>query len=81
MNFKNNIALSLSFNLGAKMRSDFVMMPHDDPLLVEKKAILVKAKAGDLLLWDSRTVHCNTPGTYIYISSLTISSLITSSLI
>eukprot|EP01052_Picozoa_sp_SAG31_P001852 SAG31_NODE_62_length_28678_cov_21.548270_23_plen_183_part_00 len=24
---------------------------------------LVTAKAGSLVLWDSRTVHCNTPGT------------------
>ena len=27
-----------------------------------RRKILVTAKAGDLILWDSRTVHCNTPG-------------------
>lgn len=24
--------------------------------------LLVKCKAGDLVVWDSRCVHCNTPG-------------------
>eukprot|EP00300_Choanocystis_sp_HF-7_P001523 c11232_g1_i1.p1 GENE.c11232_g1_i1~~c11232_g1_i1.p1 ORF type:complete len:133 (-),score=27.24 c11232_g1_i1:18-416(-) len=27
--------------------------------------ILVCARAGDAILWDSRTVHCNAPGTAI----------------
>lgn len=39
---------------------DFVMVRSDDPVLSEG-AKLVCARAGDLLLWDSRTVHCNTP--------------------
>eukprot|EP00913_Durusdinium_trenchii_P014018 g13163.t1 len=40
---------------------DFVPISVNDPIL-EKGPVLVAAKAGDLILWDSRTVHCNTPG-------------------
>eukprot|EP00008_Paramoeba_atlantica_P014387 CAMPEP_0201497946 /NCGR_PEP_ID=MMETSP0151_2-20130828/68526_1 /ASSEMBLY_ACC=CAM_ASM_000257 /TAXON_ID=200890 /ORGANISM="Paramoeba atlantica, Strain 621/1 / CCAP 1560/9" /LENGTH=317 /DNA_ID=CAMNT_0047889133 /DNA_START=90 /DNA_END=1043 /DNA_ORIENTATION=- len=44
------------------MRADFIPLQSFDPLFnTPKKRLLVKAKAGDLLLWDSRTVHCNTP--------------------
>eukprot|EP00747_Dinoflagellata_sp_TGD_P165189 gnl/TRDRNA2_/TRDRNA2_186158_c0_seq1.p1 gnl/TRDRNA2_/TRDRNA2_186158_c0~~gnl/TRDRNA2_/TRDRNA2_186158_c0_seq1.p1 ORF type:complete len:428 (-),score=72.79 gnl/TRDRNA2_/TRDRNA2_186158_c0_seq1:161-1417(-) len=39
----------------------FVQVQPGDPVL-ELGARLVCAKAGDLLLWDSRCVHCNTPG-------------------
>ncbi len=45
----------------AKTMHDFVPVKRDDPLLQNGDAILVCAKAGDLILWDSRTVHCNTP--------------------
>lgn len=40
---------------------DFVLVPEPDinPLICGGK--LVQCKAGDLVLWDSRTVHCNTP--------------------
>ncbi|CAJ1380827.1 unnamed protein product [Effrenium voratum] len=38
---------------------DFVPVSVDDPILQD--AALVLAEAGDLILWDSRTVHCNTP--------------------
>lgn len=34
----------------------------DDELLTGYQPILVGCKAGDLVLWDSRTIHCNTPG-------------------
>lgn len=44
----------------AKSMGDFVPVPVDDPVLSEG-ANLVCAQAGDLVLWDSRTVHCNTP--------------------
>merc|ERR1712107_64463 len=39
---------------------DFVQVPHENPLrrLPQK---LVTCKAGDIVLWDSRCVHCNTP--------------------
>ena len=46
-------------DLGGK---DFVLLPPSDPLL-SKPGKLVTALAGDLVLWDSRTVHCNTPAT------------------
>uniref|UniRef100_A0A7S2S489 Uncharacterized protein n=1 Tax=Rhizochromulina marina TaxID=1034831 RepID=A0A7S2S489_9STRA len=39
---------------------DFVRVPEEDPLL-SSRAGLVLAKAGDLILWDSRTIHCNMP--------------------
>jgi hypothetical protein len=38
---------------------DFVPMPPHDPLVAAGK--LVVCEAGDLVLWDSRTVHCNSP--------------------
>eukprot|EP00388_Colpodella_angusta_P035514 GDKK01036206.1.p1 GENE.GDKK01036206.1~~GDKK01036206.1.p1 ORF type:complete len:422 (-),score=31.49 GDKK01036206.1:102-1367(-) len=44
----------------AKMDIDYVSIPRNDPVLTSEQAILVCAKAGDLILWDSRTVHCNT---------------------
>jgi hypothetical protein len=31
-------------------------------LPIQLQPILVTASAGDLILWDSRTVHCNAPG-------------------
>uniref|UniRef100_A0A0G4FG15 Phytanoyl-CoA dioxygenase n=1 Tax=Chromera velia CCMP2878 TaxID=1169474 RepID=A0A0G4FG15_9ALVE len=42
-------------------KTDFVPVPHEDPIM-SPGGRLVLCKAGDLLLWDSRTVHCNTPG-------------------
>jgi len=44
----------------SKMDVDYVSIPKNDPVLTSEQAILVCAKAGDLILWDSRTVHCNT---------------------
>ena len=39
------------------------MLPPNDPLLLPPHAPphLVCCAAGDAILWDSRTVHCNTP--------------------
>jgi hypothetical protein len=39
---------------------DYVAIKQHDPVL-DNAGLLVYAKAGDLILWDSRTVHCNTP--------------------
>ena len=39
---------------------DFVTIPMKDSLLQTYDGILIAAKAGDLILWDSRTIHCNT---------------------
>ena len=41
-------------------RRNFVIVPTDFAVLQHDK-ILPKLKAGDLLLWDSRTIHCNCP--------------------
>jgi len=42
---------------------DWVPIHSQDPLMSEPFVNkLVNAKAGDLCLWDSRTVHCNSPG-------------------
>lgn len=40
---------------------DFVPVQPGDPVF-DLGARLVCARAGDLVLWDSRCVHCNTPG-------------------
>jgi len=42
---------------------DFVPLPTTDRVFQDfsNSAVLVQCKAGDLCLWDSRTVHCNTP--------------------
>ena len=47
----------------ARGTHDFVSIPVDDQLWKEfpDGGVLVRCKAGDLCLWDSRTVHCNTP--------------------
>ncbi len=46
----------------ADTKRDFVYLETTDPIITENQAILPLAKAGDLILWDSRVVHCNTPG-------------------
>lgn len=44
----------------ADKMGDHVPIPYNDPVL-RYGSRLICAKAGDLILWDSRTVHCNTP--------------------
>ena len=40
----------------------FLMVPADDPVLAKaQRPHLVRVRAGDAILWDSRTVHCSTP--------------------
>jgi hypothetical protein len=39
---------------------NFVPVPRDFPVLSEAQVIPV-CKAGDMVLWDSRSIHCNTP--------------------
>lgn len=43
---------------------DYVRIHGDDPLLwgaIVSRPRLVACRAGDLVLWDSRTIHCNSP--------------------
>lgn len=40
---------------------DHFRFPADDPQLAATPPIMPHLEAGDLLLWDSRTVHCSSP--------------------
>ncbi len=40
---------------------DHFRYPADDPQLLSTPPIMPHLEAGDLLLWDSRTVHCSSP--------------------
>ena len=40
---------------------DHFRFPKDDPNLTENQPIMCHMEAGDLLLWDSRTIHCSAP--------------------
>ncbi len=41
---------------------DHFRFPKEDPLFLDNEPITCHMEAGDLLLWDSRTVHCSSPG-------------------
>jgi len=45
------------------MAGDFIRIPKHSPLLNSKnyKKILLSTRSGDLVLWDSRTIHCSSP--------------------
>jgi ectoine hydroxylase-related dioxygenase (phytanoyl-CoA dioxygenase family) len=46
----------------SKMNEDYIPLdPIEEPLLQSGKGMLLCVQAGDLILWDSRTIHCNTP--------------------
>ena len=38
-------------------------LPNDDPKLSSKPAVMCHMEPGDMLLWDSRTIHCSNSGT------------------
>jgi hypothetical protein len=38
----------------------FLHAPPDDPNLALGRPVFVRANAGDMVVWDSRTLHCNT---------------------
>lgn len=40
---------------------NYLRIPDIHPLLQELPPRLIKCKAGDLVVWDSRCIHCNTP--------------------
>ncbi|CAF3772021.1 unnamed protein product [Rotaria sordida] len=44
-----------------KERANFCRVRRNHPLLKQFKPRLVKCKAGDLVVFDSRCIHCNTP--------------------
>lgn len=41
---------------------DHFRFPSDDPRLAATPPIMCHLEAGDMILWDSRTVHCSSPG-------------------
>ncbi len=41
---------------------DHFRFPKNDPLLADTQPIMPNLHPGDLLLWDSRTIHCSAPG-------------------
>lgn len=44
----------------AQDTGDYISIPEKHPLLQQPRK-LVSCRAGDLVLWDSRLIHCNTP--------------------
>ncbi len=50
-----------------KNSGDFVKVPDTHPIMNQGKTLgkLVHCRAGDMVLWDSRTVHSNSPATAI----------------
>ena len=46
----------------AHAQGDFLIVPDGDPLLRDAAGFhLLRVAPGDLILWDSRTIHCNCP--------------------
>jgi hypothetical protein len=41
---------------------DHFRFPADDPRLQATPPVMCHMEAGDMMLWDSRTVHCSSPG-------------------
>ena len=41
---------------------DHFRFPKDDPQLADTQPIICHMEAGDMMLWDSRTIHCSSPG-------------------
>ena len=41
---------------------DHFRFPTDDPQLQDTPPLMAHMEAGDMMLWDSRTVHCSSPG-------------------
>ena len=44
---------------------DHFRFPNDDPKLSSQKPIMCHMEAGDMLLWDSRTIHCSNSGSLL----------------
>ncbi|KAJ1636256.1 hypothetical protein T492DRAFT_960676 [Pavlovales sp. CCMP2436] len=56
---------------GTPRSQQFLMVSPDDPVLTASPPRLIRCKAGDSVVWDSRTVHCNTPGGAQRLSTVT----------
>lgn len=41
---------------------DHFRFPADDPRLHDTPPVMCHMEAGDMMLWDSRTIHCSSPG-------------------
>lgn len=50
---------------------DHFRFPADDPQLAATPPIMSHLEAGDMFLWDSRTIHCSSPGHPAAANSLT----------
>ena len=44
----------------AESQGDFLPVPEGDPIIAGG-GVLLRAAPGDLILWDSRLIHCNSP--------------------
>ena len=44
---------------------DHFRFPNDDPKLSSQKPIMCHMEVGDMLLWDSRTIHCSNSGSLL----------------
>ncbi|CAF0806442.1 unnamed protein product [Adineta ricciae] len=46
-----------------RREKDFIPIPSDHPVLNRGRAIgkFIHCRAGDLVVWDSRVIHCNSP--------------------
>ncbi|CAF4299343.1 unnamed protein product [Rotaria sp. Silwood2] len=51
----------LKSKTNASLWDAYVRVPEQYPLFEKLHPRLVKCKAGDLIVWDSRCIHCNTP--------------------
>jgi hypothetical protein len=55
---------------------DHFRFPADDPQLATTPPIMCHMEPGDLLLWDSRTVHCSSPGAQVDATSASVPALV-----
>ena len=58
-----NLMLLLKDNGALREEWNFVQIRKGDPIL-KNTGKLVCCKAGDMIVWDSRNVHCNTPASF-----------------
>lgn len=54
--------LSEQFAATQEVKLDHILLhPHENIHIATLPKLLISAKAGDMILWDSRLVHCNMP--------------------